>query len=166
MNKHLKYLKYVLRHKWYVFQAGLKLHVPIWQLIIHDWSKFTPSEWKAYVDYFYDRKADYWMYMFDKDYQQLAFDKAWLHHQHKNPHHWQHWVLRQDSGATLVLEMPERYVKEMVADWMGAGRAINGKMEVGSWYRKNKDKILLHEKTRFLVELIIQGVEENEGVAL
>ena len=44
------------------------------------------------------------------------FDAAWLHHQHNNPHHWQHWLLREDDGGTKALEMDHLYVVEMVCD--------------------------------------------------
>jgi hypothetical protein len=92
-----------------------------------------------------------------------AFDRAWLHHQHANPHHWQHWVLREDSGATKVLEMPEPLVRDMVADWMGAGRAITGRWEVHSWYAANREKIFLHPATRDMVELLLRAYERGKA---
>jgi hypothetical protein len=45
MQPHLRYLAYVLRHKWHVLIACRGLHVPLWQAIIHDWTKFLPCEW-------------------------------------------------------------------------------------------------------------------------
>lgn len=33
MKPHLSYLAYVLKHKWFVFVAGLHLKVPLWQLV-------------------------------------------------------------------------------------------------------------------------------------
>lgn len=44
MKPHIQYLWYVIRHKFFVFQAGLRLGVPLWQLLIHDLSKFSPAE--------------------------------------------------------------------------------------------------------------------------
>jgi hypothetical protein len=44
----------------------------------------------------------------------------------------------------------------MVADWMGAGRAITGKWEAKAWYEKNKATIILHDGTRKLVETILE----------
>ncbi len=41
MKRHINYFKYVVRHKWFVFLAGIKLGVPIMSLIIHDWDKFV-----------------------------------------------------------------------------------------------------------------------------
>lgn len=144
MSAHLKYLSYVCRHKWFVLQAGLRTGAPVWRLIIHDWSKFLPSEWFPYVRYFYGATGDCWR-------TEEAFGRAWLHHQHANPHHWQHWVLREDSGAVKLIEMPTPLVREMVADWMGAGRAITGEWETGDWYRRNYDLIQLAPITRALV---------------
>jgi hypothetical protein len=166
VKAHWRYAVYLARHKWFVFLAGLRTGAPIWRLIIHDWSKFLPCEWFPYVAFFYGPQPDkaepddhkYWA---AKDTLRLRFDRAWLHHQHSNPHHWQHWVLREDDGETKYLEMPVRLAREMVADWCGAGRAITGKWEVWKWYWKNKEKILLHPHTRDVVETLIM-VEQGE----
>lgn len=165
MRKHLRYLSYVLRHKWFVLVAGRRTGAPLWRLLVHDWSKFTPGEWFAYTDFFYAPKpvaayGDARLYggLSPGDVERIttarqqAFDRAWLHHQHANPHHWQHWVLREDSGVTKLLPMPEHFVREMVADWMGAGRAITGKWEAGAWYEKNAERIQLEHRTRIRVE--------------
>jgi len=148
MGAHLKYASYVARHKWFVFRAGLKTKAPLWRLVIHDWSKLSPAEWRPYVRSFYGSEGR-------TPEVRAAFDGAWLHHQHRNPHHWQHWLLREDDGPTKALTMPESLAREMVADWMGAGRAITGKWEVASWYRDNRDKIILAPETRELVEQLI-----------
>jgi len=63
-----------------------------------------------------------------------------------------------DRGDVIPLEMPEKYVKEMVADWMGAGRAITGRWECQEWYEKNKGKMILHKWTRNLVELFLRAI--------
>jgi hypothetical protein len=170
---HFKYLSYVTRHKWFVLVAGLRTHAPLWRLLIHDWSKFLPSEWFAYANYFYNPPiAVTDPYGLRRDKQSRAFDVAWLHHQHANPHHWQHWILREDSGDVKILEMPEHFVREMIADWMGAGRAITGKWEAGEWYWKNRKKIVLHDSTRRDVEILLcvhaglrmSAIEDNQPV--
>jgi hypothetical protein len=159
--KHLKYLKYVLRHKYFVLIECLKYGL-IWQGIIHDWTKFCPSEWQPYVEYFYGDKNK-------KD-----FDIAWNHHQKRHPHHWQYWLLREDNPradftmwwfglqtkkeAVLyhffnILPMPDRYRKEMIADWRGTVIAQGKTREsTGKWYLKNKENIFLHPDTEKWVE--------------
>lgn len=154
MNAHLRYLSYVIRHKWFVLVAGLRTGAPLWRLLIHDWSKFLPSEWGPYVRWFYGPEPAV--------VKAAAFDRAWLHHQHANPHHWQHWILREHDGGTKTLAMPEHFAREMVADWMGAGRAITGRWEVAEWYAKNREKIL-HPSTRALVRRLL-GTPGRVGV--
>lgn len=159
MSKHLKYGQYLIRHKWFVFQAGLRTGVSLWRLIKHDWSKFLPSEWQPYTEYFYGEKPKLQREE-DDDYQYWtkvqpfldAFNRAWLHHQHRNDHHWQHWVLRNDDGTTQCLPMTDAAKREMLADWMGAGRAITGKWETAEWYAKNREKIMLHADTRAFID--------------
>jgi hypothetical protein len=168
MTAHLRYLRYIVAHKWFVFVAGLQTGAPLWRLLIHDWSKFLPCEWFPYVEFFYGpkmadrddyrrRESNVLGYPITKkpDDVEAAFDRAWLHHQHANPHHWQHWLLREDSGGTKTLPMPEKVVREMVADWMGAGRAITGRWDVATWYAKNAHVIQLHPETRAKVEALI-----------
>jgi len=161
MKPHLKYASYVIRHKWFVFLAGLKTDAPIWRLLIHDWSKLTPAEWFPYVQKFYgigSNQAETDLGRAVLDEVQADFDKAWLHHIHHNPHHWQHHLLLQYDGEMKALRMPDDLVCEMLADWMGAGRAITGKWEVDEWYAKNKDNMKLHPDTRKHVISLILGL--------
>ena len=145
MRRYVKYFSYVIRHKWFVLVEGIKLGVPIWQLLLHDWTKFLLSEAVPYARTFRtsDGKARYA--------PDLAFDQAWNSHQKRNKHHWQYWVLIMDSGDIVPLPMPERHRREMLADWRGAGRAL-GKPDTAGWYKKNREKIMLHPDTRAWVE--------------
>lgn len=171
MSTYIKYLKYILVHKYFVFLAGIKTRAPIWLLLIHDWSKLLPSEFIPYAEYFYNKEkqqkenfeafsifgnaelAPFGYYAKDR------FNIAWLYHQRRNPHHWQFWYLVQDNDPDYPLFIPEKYVREMVADWAGAGRAITGKWEVKKWYYENKEKILLHSDTRVFVEKLLSEIE-------
>lgn len=154
IKPHLQYLWYVLRHKWYVLLAGLKLNVPLWQLIVHDASKFSAIEWSPYVNRFYGAKpvvlgTTGYMHKSGDD---LDFDAAWEHHWRNNPHHWQYWL---DNG--IPAEMPEVFIREMVADWRGAG-LTQGKPDLREWYTANRDKIVLAPRTRQLAERFIHEV--------
>ena len=54
----LKYIWLTVKHKVFVFRAGLRTKAPLWRLIIHDWSKFTPSEAPHYGRQFFGDKSD------------------------------------------------------------------------------------------------------------
>lgn len=156
MRRHLSYASYLLRHKWFVFVAGCRLGIP-WLALMHDNSKFRPSEWLPYARYFYEpdgskkTRRDSTGYYKPTDTGDAAFDFAWLLHQKRNKHHWQWWVLPEDEGGLKVLPMPDRYRREMLADWRGAGRA-QGTPDTLKWYRTNRHKMSLHPETQGWIE--------------
>ena len=157
MKKHLKYFRYLVLHKWWVLVAGLKTKTPLWQLLIHDLSKFRPSEWFPYADNYYGPKYDESTEdgFLAQHRRNFRYKRAWLLHQNRNAHHWQYWCLRTEKDETIHLPMPDRYMREMVADWLGAGRAKSGKWEALDWYEKHKDNIKLHPVTRMDVEELL-----------
>jgi hypothetical protein len=154
--KHWRYLSYLLRHKWYVFIYACRLGVPVLGLL-HDNSKFRPSEWFPYVEYFFGPKSPVrgsrseTGYYKPADTGDAAFEFAWLLHQKRNKHHWQWWVLPADEGRLKVLPMPDRYRREMLADWRAAGMA-QGTPDTLRWYHANRGKMSLHPVTREWIE--------------
>lgn len=151
--KTIKYLKYVLIHKWYVFKFCCKYGI-IWRGIVHDISKLCPSEFIPYRNYFYGKK-------YRDELINNNFNIAWNHHQKHNKHHWQYWVLKLDSGGTEALEMPLVYRKECVSDWAGASMAIRGFNDTIHWYSSNKDKMILGTETREWIEQEIGFKQEK-----
>ena len=164
----LKYLRYLLKHKWFVaiecFKRGL-----YWHGVVHDMSKFLPNEFFPYVNFFYGKDSK--QESRESRYQsinsaQRYFQRAWQKHLMRNKHHWQNWLNVQDAGTQVVLEMPKKHVVEMVCDWIGAGRAqgyYNSEKpmeEVNNWYAKNFKRITLHPSTQFLVEEILGVINE------
>jgi len=165
IRRHLSYLSYVVRHKWYVFVAACKLGIP-WRGLVHDLSKFRPDEWFPYARFFYEedgsrkQRRNSTGYYKPTDTGDTAFDFAWLLHQKRNQHHWQWWVLPEDEGGVKVMPMSSEAAREMVADWRGAGRA-QGKPDTLAWYQANKDKMQLHPVTREYVEFLLRSTQRR-----
>jgi len=166
--KYLKYLKYILKHKWYVmiecFKNGL-----IWRGLMHDLSKFLPSEFIPYANFFYGNNKDIKRgrnstgYYKPTDTGDKKFDFAWLLHQKRNRHHWQWWILPEDKGGVKILSIPEPYLTEMLCDWIGAGKAqghFSPKddylLETRNWWNANNHKMQLHQNTRLYYERILK----------
>jgi hypothetical protein len=61
-------------------------------------------------------------------------------------------IVNKLNRYPIAIPMPDTYRKEMLADWRGAGKAINGKDDTKSWYLKNKDNMILHPDTREWIE--------------
>jgi hypothetical protein len=160
MSIHRKYWQYLYKHKKAVFRAGLSIGAPIWRLVIHDWSKFLPSEWIPYARYFNTKgSTPEEQIKINED-----FGLAWNLHQKRNKHHWQFWLSVCDSDVpkTKTHRIPEKYLREMVADWVGAGMATRNIKDMSAgfenarkWYLKNKEDIIVHPDSRVRIEQLL-----------
>ena len=122
---------------------------------VHDSTKYSAEEYEAYDKYFYGLKNRSYKVVQD-------FNFAWLHHQHNNPHHWQYWVLVNDDpkDGTVALEMPLEYVYEMIADWWTFSWKSGDLTEIFDWYEKHKERMILHARTRTVVEDILNQMKK------
>jgi hypothetical protein len=168
--KYVHYTWYVIRHKWWVIVYGLRIGAPLLPLLLHDNSKFLPSEFFPYVEFFNGghTKEEIFGPVHER------FLNAVMLHKSRNKHHPEYWLSRRyffwlhrasDEQAEVYdlsrgpTPMPYRYCAEMIADWMGAGKAINGRQNARGWYEMNGDKLPLHPTTRREVEAYLACID-------
>lgn len=112
----------ILRHKYNVFQTGREIGLPVMPSITHDLSKFTPSEFDEYRDYFKDGRHS------KKEIDD--FNNAVISHKLNNAHH---------NPKTIADKM------ETISDWYSADlRANNYKKsfpDFKEWWLVRKDSI-------------------------
>jgi len=120
----------------------------------HDESKTNPDEYHAYDAYFYGNNKSFAVVN--------DFNRAFLYHLHRNPHHWQYWVLTPDSkgeGEKLI-EIPIPYIFEMICDWWSFSWRKGDLYEIFNWWDQRKDYIRMHKRSREAVEKILQSIKE------
>lgn len=157
-----KYLEYLKQHinnvekafKWLLDKGIINNeHYKVsGAIFLHDESKCSRQELEPYAEYFYGERTEQ---------VKKNFNYAWLRHIHLNKHHWQHWVLINDDDGTVALEMPYEYVVEMICDWWSFSHKTGNLKGIFDWYESHKEKMILHENTRKLVEEILQKIKEN-----
>jgi len=160
MKKYWKYFWYVLEHKKNVFIECLKMKLFI-HAIIHDMSKFLPSEFISYAKFFYetDRFSNYKI----SDEDNINFQKGWCFHQKRNKHHWNYWVSVTRKNEIRAIPMPLKYVKQMIADWNGMSRRFGSTTEL--YFNQHKDSMILHKETIATIENILNITQkENTNV--
>lgn len=144
------HLNYTLKHKWYVaiecFKRGLYI-----EAITHDISKFKYSEFKAYAEFYFNEDGTNKPVTTKIVPSIDAFVKALHLHQSTNKHHWQYWVMPTNNHDLAPIEMPRKYVEELICDWIGAGKA-KGTPDNKAWYLERKDQLVLHKNTRRIIE--------------
>jgi hypothetical protein len=160
-----RYALKTVRHKILVFKFGLKTGAPIWRLVVHDWTKFTPAELPHYANRFYGEE-------YGLEIDHLKFALAWNHHHKTNPHHSEFWIpttahMLSPLPAGLPLPMPEPVIREMVADWLAAshhtGQHPNSLAE-WAWFQKEKVNMRLHNETWIILDRVLTeyfGVPAN-----
>ena len=103
----------------YCFKLGLYR-----QGMMHDLSKYSPSEFIPGVKYYQDghRSPN------NAQREDEGVSKAWLHHKGRNKHHFEYWIDYDVEGNSTILagmKMPVKYVAEMFCDRVAASRIYN-----------------------------------------
>ena len=157
------HLRTILRHKNLVrkhcFAVGLYR-----QGIMHDWSKYSPTEFCTGVKYYNGRFSP------NKTEKEIkGYSAAWLHHKGRNKHHLEYWIDNAPFGDKRMcgMRMPYRYVAEMFCDRVAAcenyHRGHYTQADAWEYYAHSKDHYMLHPQTRAeLEELLVMLRDEGE----
>jgi hypothetical protein len=161
MKKYLRHFTTITRHKWYVMRACFKCGLYL-QGILHDLSKYSITEFTASAKYFQGDKSP-----IDAEKIANGYSLAWQNHKAKNKHHWQYWT-DFEKGELIVIEMPPKYLAEMLCDWVGAGKAYNKSAwtidTFKGWYKSHRDTMMLHTLTRAYIDLLIENVKSEKDL--
>lgn len=157
-----KHFKTITQHKILVmkncFRVGLYM-----QGILHDLSKYTPSEFFVGARYYQgDRSPN------NAEREARGYSAAWLHHKGRNKHHYEYWIdysSKAIKGGVAPVKMPVRYVVEMMMDRIAASKVYNGKNYRDSfpleYFLKGKENAPMHKDTKELLEMLLRMLAEK-----
>lgn len=150
----MDYFWLTLKHKWYILVASQAIKISLWRALKHDVSKFSHIEYSGYQRHFFGDKND-----------PEGFAYAWLHHENHNSHHWGYWIPRSGKYTGEPLPMPENDTREMVADWLAAGRAYEESWDMSNWLSKNLSRIRVHPETKKqIIQILVDlGYHQARG---
>lgn len=156
--KLFKHIKLVMKHKWIVFKLCCKIGVH-WRGFMHDWSKFSPTEFFESVKYYNGHKSPIQVCKADKGYSE-----AWLHHKGRNKHHPEYWIDMSLPEKAVI--MPYKYAAEMICDKLAAGIVYSGKDWTPNtqieYYRKERKLNLTHPQIdKFMMAVFAQVSKEG-----
>lgn len=157
--------KTIIIHKYYVFQNCVKAGI-VFQGIIHDLSKFSPTEFFESVKYYTGKRSP-----IEVCKEANGYSKAWLHHRGRNKHHHVYWVDELDDGGNPIV-MPYKYAIEQLCDYLGAGKAYSNEMfsyesEYNWWISKLSAPIAMSPQIiKFNTRMLKIMCEENSNDVL
>lgn len=119
----------------------------------HDTSKNDAEEYAVYDEHFYGNRS------YENE---QAFLYAWNHHLHHNPHHWQYWILVNDdkNNGVKLLEIPDKYLFEMICDWWSFSWKNGNLYEIFEWYNNGKEYRLIHHASLEKIEFILAEIKD------
>ncbi len=166
MMKIWKHFKTITYHKYLVMKGCFKVGL-YRQGILHDLSKYSPSEFLVGAKYYQgDRSPN------NAEREALGYSSAWLHHKGRNKHHYEYWIdysTREVPGGMAPAPMPVKYVVEMFMDRIAASKVYNKERYTDSspweYYVKGKEKAPLHPKTKALLERLLRMLSEKGEAA-
>lgn len=152
------HFKTITKHKWVVFKLSIKAGIPI-RGIMHDLSKYTPTEFIESVKYYQGGKRS----PIPVARKNLGYSAAWLHHKGRNKHHLEYWY---DVDAEELPVLPFKYAAEMICDKLAASIVYEGKgwtkeSELKYWNTKERDIIIANEKMKDFITEVFTEVSEN-----
>ena len=152
-----KHFMVITRHKWVVFKLCCKVGQP-WRGLVHDLSKYSPTEFWEGVKYFNGAHSPI------TDCKKTeGYSKAWLHHKGRNKHHTDYWVDLNAPDKTPII--PYKYVAEMLCDKLAAGIIYKGKnwtkeYELEYWLNE-RDKTLVNDQVEQLITEFFRQVSQD-----
>ena len=123
-----------------------------WYIDFHDDTKTVPDEYEAFDDYLFGKRT--------KEVEQRYW-RAKLEHRHRNPHHWEYWILYTSDGPPTALDMEYPYIIEMICDWWSFSWETGNLFDIFDWYDEHKKHMRMSKKTKKTVEDILAKLEER-----
>lgn len=157
-----KHFKTITYHKYLVMQGCFKVGL-YKQGLLHDLSKYAPSEFLVGARYFQgDRSPN------NAEREDIGYSSAWLHHKGRNKHHYEYWIdysTKNIPGGMAPAPMPNRYIVEMLMDRIAACKVYKKENYTNrsplEYYLSGKDPAPIHEKTRRMLEKFLYMLAEE-----
>lgn len=152
----------VIKHKNNVCKACFKMGL-YYQGIMHDFSKFSPTEFVPSVKYY---SGTFSPNAVDK--VKTGASTSWLHHKGRNKHHFEYWMdytTNTPIPEVMGCKMPMRYIAEMIADRYAACIAYNGdhydKGDAWAYYSRNGEHLHFDPDTRAVLETALKRMRDE-----
>lgn len=157
-----RHFKTITYHKWLVLKGCFAIGL-YKQGLLHDLSKYSPSEFWVGVKYYQgDRSPN------NAEREDIGYSTAWLHHKGRNKHHYEYWIdysMRRVESGMEPVPMPDKYIAEMLVDRIAACKVYLKDQYTDKapleYYQKSKSAPLLHEYTRKMLELLLGMMAEK-----
>ena len=158
-----EHFKTIMHHKKLVMLGCFKVGL-YKQGLLHDMSKFSPTEFRVGAKYFQgDRSPN------NAEREDRGYSSAWLHHKGRNKHHFEYWIdYSMDKNEGFVgMKMPVNYVVEMFMDRVAASKTYQKEKYTDQhplqYYERGAGKLgkYIHKDTAELLHHLLKMLAEE-----
>lgn len=155
-----QHFKTITHHRLLVMAGCFRVGL-YWQGLVHDLSKYSPTEFFTGAKYFQGNRSPNTAEREDK-----GFSEAWMHHKGRNRHHYEYWTdMNRQTRCYESVPMPRKYLVEQVMDRRAACMVYQGKNYTAesalAYFEKSRERELMHPKTRQELELLLTMLKEQ-----
>ena len=152
MIKAWEHFKTITHHKRLVMEGCFKVGL-YRQGILHDMSKFSPSEFLVGARYWQGNRSPN-----NAEREAIGYSSSWLHHKGRNKHHYEYWIdysCHGIEGSMAPAPMPRRYIVEMFMDRIAACK------DPLLYYQSSQTPPPLHPKTKKMLEFLLHMLADR-----
>ena len=160
MNRFFGHLSTVIRHRHMVMRHCFKAGI-IKRGLLHDLSKFSPTEFIPGVLYFQgDRSPN------EREREVEGASKAWMHHKGRNRHHFEYWTDYSPKTKKMeAVRMPDVFIFEMFCDRVAASKIYNGENYTAemplAYFMRAKHRRIIERETAAKLEFLLRMLSEK-----
>lgn len=164
MNNVINHFNTITTHKLLVMKYCFKLGL-YRQGLLHDMSKYTPSEFLRGVKYYQGTQSPN-----NAERKVKGYSEAWLHHKGRNKHHFEYWIdySGNPEAPLKCAPMPTNYFLEMFCDRLAASRIYNKDNYTDdmpyNYFKDSKEKKLINPEDKkrliFLLDMLRKRGED------
>ena len=131
------------------------------QGLTHDLSKYSPTEFLRGAHYYQGIRSPN-----AAEREEKGYSEAWMHHKGRNRHHYEYWTdMSPTTHRYEPVDMPRRYLVEMVMDRRAACMTYQGKnYHPGSeleYLEKSRERLLMHPETLRRLEYLLTMLRDR-----
>lgn len=155
-----QHFKTITRHRWLVRQGCFRVGL-YWQGLIHDLSKYAPTEFFNGAKYYQGVRSPN-----NAEREDKGYSEAWMHHKGRNRHHYEYWTdMNLQTRCYEPVPVPRKYLVEMIMDRIAACKVYQGAdYTPGSalaYLQRSREKDLMHPQTRRELEFLLTMLRDQ-----
>ncbi|MDD3795606.1 MAG: DUF5662 family protein [Lachnospiraceae bacterium] len=164
-EKTMGHFRTITEHKVQVMKHCFAIGL-YYQGLMHDLSKYTPSEFLMGCKYYQEGKRS----PNNGEREDKGYSFAWMHHKGRNRHHFEFWTdyslnPRESKQPIVAVQMPRNYVAEMLMDRIAASKIYlkedYDRHEPLKYFQRGKSHYLMHPQTCRELERMLKILDKR-----